>query len=560
MPLPLGDLALLLFHDPLVERLEEFGQRDPEVPVELVRVVDPVARREARPNRVLPAVAFRLVLLEVDREGSRLHERPDSPHLLLDDGVDLVIRVLRLVLEPADFHEELLALPESREELHDVLGRDDPHGLVFLGHDDRGDVVLGHQLDRAMHVRVGPDREGRIAHDAPHLDDDLLLAARSVPVLLSDLRAGEEVDDVLQPDNALQVPALVDDRHRAFGERPYDLHRVLDGVVLRHALRVRRHEVPHDDALQGPRLDERANDVRPGDDPDEGLPLDDGDRAEPGRDHFLRGVRKGRLGRDFRRVFQDGRDLRGRREVPTPHQLPHRDDADELLAFEDREFVDVVRLHLAEDIPERVVPTRGHDVRGHEVGHPEVLDLVPLHEEPAGERAIAGWRIRKVRPLPPEPIAAPDLSEATRERSEPLRGFRASIRNRLSVSPRPSRVVSRSSRRRSGARSRPSGSNSGIVQGEMQSKYTSSPSPRYATRTSCVSAWPMIIPACRNPRVYWSRRGPKSCMRGKNGRNSVHSFRPTCCVSTSPPGSRTRWTSSGSISSCRSMTRSNTPS
>src|SRR5207247_10008331 len=73
------------------------------------------------------------------------------------------------------------------------------------------------------------------------------------------------------------------------------------------------------------------------------------------------------------------------------------------------------------DIPERVVPTRGHEVRGHEVGHPEVLDLVPLHEEPAGERAIAAWRIRKVRPLPSEPIAAPDLSEPARERSEPLR-------------------------------------------------------------------------------------------------------------------------------------------
>src|SRR5439155_900629 len=162
---------------------------------------------------------------------------------------------------------------------------------------------------RAMHVRVGPDREGRIAHDAPHLDDDLLLAARSVPVLLADLRAGEEVDDVLQPDNALQVPALVDDRHRAFGERPYDLHRVLDGVV---------------------------------------------------------------------------------------------------------------RIHLAEDFAKRVFPSPGHEGSGHEVAHPQVLDLVPLHEEPAGERAIAAWRIRKVRPLPSEPIAAPDLSGAARELSEPI--------------------------------------------------------------------------------------------------------------------------------------------
>src|SRR5437867_3293062 len=185
MPLPLGDLALLLFHDPLVERLEEFGQRDPEVPVELVRVVDPVARREARPNRVLPAVAFRLVLLEVDREGSRLHERPDSPHLLLDDGVDLVIRVLRLVLEPADFHEELLALPESREELHDVLGRDDPHGLVFLGHDDRGDAVLGHQLDRAIDVRVSTS--------ARTMSDREMIPTRAFPLMTGIARNPAEI-------------------------------------------------------------------------------------------------------------------------------------------------------------------------------------------------------------------------------------------------------------------------------------------------------------------------------------------------------------------------------
>src|SRR5881296_4484980 len=89
--------------------------------------------------------------------------------------------------------------------------------------------------------------------------------------------------------------------------------------------------------------------------------------------------------------------------MPTPHQLPHRDDADELLAFDDREFVDVVRLHLPEDVPERLVGARGHEVRGHEVGHPEVMDLVPLHGRTLrGERAIAGWRIRKVRRLVPE--------------------------------------------------------------------------------------------------------------------------------------------------------------
>src|SRR5947208_2263801 len=312
VPLPLRDLALLLFDDPLVERVQELRQGDPEVPVELMRVIDPMGRREARPKRVLPAVALRLVLLEMDREGSRLHERRDPTHLLLDHGVDLVVRVLRLVLEPADLHEELLPFPQAGEELHEVLGRDDPHGLVSLRHDDRGDVLLGHQLRRALHVRVGPDRERRVPHDALHFDDDLLLAARAVPMLLAALRAGEQVDDVLQPDDALQVAVLVDDRHGAFAEGPNDLYRVFDRVVLRHGLRVRRHEVSHDDAFQSAGLDEGTDDVRAGDDSDERLPLDDGDRAEPGRDHLLRGLGERGLRTDSRRDFEDGGDFRGR--------------------------------------------------------------------------------------------------------------------------------------------------------------------------------------------------------------------------------------------------------
>src|SRR5437870_602565 len=150
-----------------------------------MRVVDPMGRREARPEGILPAVALRLVRLEMDCEGSRLHERRDPTHLLLDHGVDLVVRVLRLVLEPADLHEELLPFPQAGEELHEVLGRDDPHGFVFLRDDDRRDVLLGHHLRRAVHLRVGADRERRIPHDALHLDDDFLLAACAVSGLIS---------------------------------------------------------------------------------------------------------------------------------------------------------------------------------------------------------------------------------------------------------------------------------------------------------------------------------------------------------------------------------------
>src|SRR5207249_7352515 len=45
--------------------------------------------------------------------------------------------------------------------------------------------------------------------------------------------------------------------------------------------------------------------------------------------------------------------------------------------------VDIMGLHLPEGVPNRVVGRHGHKVRRHEAGHPEVLDLVPLHGEPA---------------------------------------------------------------------------------------------------------------------------------------------------------------------------------
>jgi len=124
---------------------------------------------------------------------------------------------------------------------------------------------------------------------------------------------------------------------------------------------------------------ERADDVRARDDPNEAFPFHDRNRTEPGRNHLLRRLGKRRLGSDFRRFFEDRRDFCVRREVASAHELAHRHDANELLAFEDREFVDVVRLHLAQDIPEGLVRARGDELRGHEVGHMKVLDLVPLH-------------------------------------------------------------------------------------------------------------------------------------------------------------------------------------
>src|SRR2546425_5156109 len=106
---------------------------------------------------------------------------------------------------------------------------------------------------------------------------------------------------------------------------------------------------------------------------------------------------------------------------------------------------------------------------------------------------------------------------------------------RLSVRMRPSRAASRSSMWRRAARSFPKGSKSGIVHGEMQSRYTSSPSPRYADRNSRAFATATVILVCCNPETYRSSRGPKSCIRGKNGRNSFHSFSPICCVRRDPP-------------------------
>src|SRR6266571_4553668 len=56
------------------------------------------------------------------------------------------------------------------------------------------------------------------------------------------LRPGEQVHDVLHPHDAPQVTVLVDDGHGALAEGPHDLDRVLDRIVLRDALRVRRQD------------------------------------------------------------------------------------------------------------------------------------------------------------------------------------------------------------------------------------------------------------------------------------------------------------------------------
>src|SRR6266508_3884814 len=243
MPLALGDLALLLLYDPLVPRVEEVGEGDVEIPVEMVGVVDPVGRGEAGPQRILPAVALGFVLLDVDREGPRLHELGDPAHLLLDDRVDLVVRVLRLVFEAADLDEQLLAFPQAREELHQVLRRDDSDRLIRLRHDDRGDVMFRHELRGAVDVRIGTDRQRRIPHDSLHLEHDLLLAPGPLAVLLALLRPGEQVYDVLHPDDAFQMTVLVDDGHGALAEGPHDLVRVLNRVVRRRGHKVRGHVV-----------------------------------------------------------------------------------------------------------------------------------------------------------------------------------------------------------------------------------------------------------------------------------------------------------------------------
>src|SRR5207245_7648201 len=85
---------------------------------------------------------------------------------------------------------------------------------------------------------------------------------------------------------------------------------MIDRVVLGDGLRVRGHEFRDADAFQGPILDERADDVRAGDDSEEALPLHDRDRTEPGRDHLLRRLGKRRLRSDFWRFLEDRRYFR----------------------------------------------------------------------------------------------------------------------------------------------------------------------------------------------------------------------------------------------------------
>ncbi len=123
--------------NPLSQVLEESFQRRVEIPVEVVSVIDPVGRREAGAEGILESIPLRAVLLEMDRQGPWLGELRDAPHFLLDDGVDFVVGFRRLVVEAADLDEQLFPLAQAREELHEVLRRDDPDRLVVLRHDDR---------------------------------------------------------------------------------------------------------------------------------------------------------------------------------------------------------------------------------------------------------------------------------------------------------------------------------------------------------------------------------------------------------------------------------------
>ena len=278
-----------------------------------------------------------------------------------------------------------------------------------------------------MGIGIGSDRERRVPHHALDFEQDFLLAASMLTVLFADFRSSEQVDDVLHPDDALQVPILVHDRDGTFPEGPHDLDGLFNRVVLRDGLRIRRHEVADADAFEGFRLDEGPHEVGAGDDSDERLSLRHGNRAESRADHLLGRLGQSRFRRDLRRNLEDRRDLRRRRQVPAPHQLAESHDSDELLPFEDGELVDITGLHLPEGVPDGLVGPDRQEVGRHEVGNPEVLDLVPLHGGPAaGKASIAAERIRKFfrSPRPDKDDEVDSArSEARRDSADPPEPF-----------------------------------------------------------------------------------------------------------------------------------------
>src|SRR5439155_1333647 len=99
----------------------------------------------------------------------------------------------------------------------------------------------------------------------------------------------------------------------------------------------------------------------------------------------------------------------------------------ELLPFEDGELVDITGLHLPEGVPDGLVGPDRQEVGRHEVGNPEVLDLVPLHGGPAaGKASIAAERIRKFfrSPRPDnEDEVDSARSEARRDSADPPEPF-----------------------------------------------------------------------------------------------------------------------------------------
>src|SRR5213594_1692091 len=111
-------------------------------------------------------------------------------------------------------------------------------------------------------------------------------------------------------------------------------------------------------------------------------------------------------------------------------------------------------------------------------------------------------------------------------------GLRASMMKRLSLSVSPSDVVSRSSTRRSGARSCPQWIK--IRDGPRGDAEQTHQLAESAVRHAHVARFGSSDDhSCLPESLHISiEERAEVCMRGKNGRSSSHSLRPTCCVKT----------------------------
>src|SRR2546426_726624 len=197
--LPLRDPEVLLLLDARFELVEHPIERLEQVPVEMLQVVHLVIRREPCAEGPLRLVPLRFVLDDVQVQEPRRHEVADPPHRLLDHVVDLVVHV-RLLLEPADLHEEALPLPEPRSEFDQVRARDDADGFVVLHDDEARDPLLGHHDQPLLEVGVRLHGHGR-THDALDEDLDRVLLPPAPAALFGVLRPREHVGEVLKPDD-----------------------------------------------------------------------------------------------------------------------------------------------------------------------------------------------------------------------------------------------------------------------------------------------------------------------------------------------------------------------